>query len=373
VTGAVETVIGFARTLRAAGIAATPDRVHALVTALTVLDPTRRQDVYWAGRFTLCGNAEELARYDRAFDAYFAGEAPHRSIRPRPLPRPVALRKAQVEAAPDGAEATDEVEGLKLASSASPTEVLRARDFALLTAPQRAEINRLLAALRLPGELRRTRRTTPAHRGAVDRSGTIRDLLHAGGEPVRLRHRRRRERPRRVVLLLDVSGSMSAYAGALLRFAHATARRGEAPTQVFTIGTRLTRITREMGHRDPDAAMAAVSTAVPDFDGGTRLGVLLKEFLDRWGQRGMARGAVVVIMSDGWERGDPALLGGQMARLARLAHRVVWANPRKARPGYAPLAAGMAAALPHVDDFVEGHSLAALERLAAVVAGGRRA
>lgn len=370
---ALETIVGFAHTLRAAGVAATPDRVQGLVGALAVLDPLRRADVYWAGRLTLCGTAEELARYDRAFEAYFAGEAPHRSLRPRPLPRPVSIEKTQVEAAPDGAEATGDDEGLRLASAASPAEVLRARDFALLTPSQRAEINRLLAALRLPGELRRTRRTRPAHRGTVDRSRTVRELLRGGGEPVRLRHRRRRERPRRVVLLLDVSGSMSGYAGALLRFAHATVRRGDAPAQVFTIGTRLTRVTREMSHRDPDAAMAAVSGLVPDFDGGTRLGVLLKEFLDRWGRRGMARGAVVVVLSDGWERGDPALLGEQMARLARLAHRVVWANPRKARPGYAPLAGGMAAALPHVDDFVEGHSLAALERLAAVVAGGRNA
>jgi uncharacterized protein with von Willebrand factor type A (vWA) domain len=176
-----------------------------------------------------------------------------------------------------------------------------------------------------------------------------------------------------VVLLVDISGSMSAYADALLRFAHAASHRGRAPTEVFTIGTRLTRVTREMAHRDADAAMAAAAHAIPDWSGGTRLGELLKAFLDVWGQRGMARGAVVVVLSDGWERGDPALLGEQMARLHRLAHRVVWANPRKARPGYAPLAAGMAAALPSVDDFVEGHSLAALERLAAVVAGaGRR-
>jgi hypothetical protein len=171
-----------------------------------------------------------------------------------------------------------------------------------------------------------------------------------------------------VVLLVDVSGSMESYANALLRFAHAASRRG-APTEVFALGTRLTRVTREMSLRDPDSAMRAVNDALPDAGGGTRLGVLLKEFLDRWGQRGTARGAVVVVLSDGWERGDASLLGEQVARLRRLAHRVVWSNPRKAAPGYAPLAAGMAAALPHVDDFVEGHSLAALEHLALVVRG----
>ncbi|MFD4860489.1 VWA domain-containing protein, partial [Streptomyces atratus] len=156
------------------------------------------------------------------------------------------------------------------------------------------------------------------------------------------------------------------YAGALLRFAYAAAAR--TPTEVFTIGTRLTRVTR-VTHRDPDAALAAVADAVPDRSGGTRLGEMLRNFLDRWGQRSCARGAVVVVLSDGWERGDPALLAARMYRLLRLAHRVVWAKPRKTRPCYAPLAAGMAAALPHVDAFVEGHSPAALERLAAVVRG----
>jgi uncharacterized protein with von Willebrand factor type A (vWA) domain len=175
--------------------------------------------------------------------------------------------------------------------------------------------------------------------------------------------------------LVDVSGSMDSYAGALLRFAHAAARADgrSGPTEVFTMGTRLSRLTREMSLRDPDAAMAAVAEVLVDAGGGTRLGELLKQFLDQWGQRGTARGAVVVILSDGWERGDAALLGEQVARLHRLAHRVVWSNPRKAAPGYAPVAAGMAAALPHVDDFVEGHSLAALEHLASVVLGASSA
>ena len=162
---------------------------------------------------------------------------------------------------------------------------------------------------------------------------------------------------------------MSSYADALLRFGHAAARRRGARTEVFTIGTRLTRITRELAWRDPETAMAAVAAAVPDYSGGTRLGVLLREFLDRWGQRGVARGAVVVVLSDGWERDDPALLGAQMARLGRLAHRVVWCNPRKSRPGFTPEAGGLAAALPYVDDFVSGHSLAALEHLARIVVG----
>ena len=363
----IDTVVGLAHTLRAAGVDASPDRVHETVRALDRLDTARRRDVYWAGRLTLCGSADDIARYDDVFAAYF-GE---RSA-PSP-PRPVAMRpQLKLVAAPDAAPA-EEQQGDRqdeaLPAAASATEVLRTRDIATMGVSDREALRRLLAAFAMPGERRRTRRLTPSHRGRVDAARTMRSLLRAGGETPDLARRDRRERPRRVVLLVDISGSMSAYADALLRFAHAASRRGRAPTEVFTIGTRLTRITREMSHRDPDAAMAAVGQAVPDWSGGTRLGDLVKDFLDAWGQRGMARGAVVVVLSDGWERGDATLLGEQMHRLHRLAHRVVWANPRKARPGYEPLAAGMAAALPSVDDFVEGHSLAALERLARVVAG----
>ncbi len=362
-----DTVVGFAHTLRAGGVDASAERVHAFVGALHRLDPVRRRDVYWAGRLTLCSGHDDLARYDAAFAAYF-GSRPAAPVRPPMAPR-APLR---LVAAPDLAgagEGDDAGDRERVPVAASATEVLRVRDIAGMDEADRDELRRLLAAFAMPGERRRTRRLAPSHRGRVDRARTMRSLLRAGGETPHLARHDRQDRPRRVVLLVDVSGSMSSYADALLRFAHAASRRGRAPTEVFTIGTRLTRVTREMTHRDADTALAAVAEAVPDWSGGTRLGDLLKQFLDLWGQRGTARGAVVVVLSDGWERGDPGLLGEQMARLHRLAHRVVWANPRKARPGYAPLAAGMAAALPHVDDFVEGHSLAALEHLARVVAG----
>jgi len=175
------------------------------------------------------------------------------------------------------------------------------------------------------------------------------------------------QRPRRVVLICDVSGSMEPYARALVRFLHA-AVVGRTQVEAFALGTRLTRITRELSSRDPDVAIAAAARRVVDWSGGTRIGDGLREFNDRWGVRGMARGAVVVILSDGWDRGAPEVLAEQMARLARVAHRVVWVNPLKATPEYAPLARGMAAALPHVDEFVEGHSLAALEDLVSVIA-----
>lgn len=360
---AAATLVGFARTLRAAGVDASTDRVLEATRALDALDPVRRDDVYWAGRLSLCGSRDDIARYDLAFRAYFAGDDPPLRAKRRQRVQQTVVPMAVAD--PDGGQPGGDERPLPAA--ASRAEVLRQRDIARLTAEERAHLEQLLAAFRLPGESRRSRRMRPAARGRIDRARTVRALLGRGGEPARLRFVTHAERPRRVVLLVDVSGSMSSYADALLRFAHAASRRGDTPTEVFTIGTRLTRVTRELAHRDVDRAMAALAEAVPDWSGGTRLGELLKAFLDRWGQRGLARGAVAVVLSDGWERGDVALLGEQMARLRRLAHRVVWANPRKGQTGYEPLAAGMAAALPHCDAFVEGHSLAALERLAAVV------
>lgn len=368
---AVDTVVGFARTLRAAGVDASPGRVQALVEALAVLDPTDHDHLYWAGRTSLCASHDDVERYDRVFDAYFRGEAPHRRLRAVPPPRVSSLRPSLADALPP--EGAEDDAGVPVAvPDASATEHLRHRDFAAMGDAERAMVDRLLARLAMPGELRRTRRHRPGGSRSLDRRRILRDVLRHGGEPSRLHRRTHRDRPRRVVLVVDVSGSMSAYATALLRFAHATSVLGGAPVEVFTLGTRLTRVTTELGHRDPDTAMAALSRAVPDWSGGTRLGPLLKELLDRWGQRGLVRGAVVVVLSDGWERGDVALLGEQMGRLARLAHRVVWANPRKARAGFEPTAAGLAAALPHVDDFVSGHSIAALEELADVVRGRHR-
>ncbi|MGY5119335.1 vWA domain-containing protein [Streptomyces sp. 900105755] len=362
-------LLGFVRALRAAGVDASAERGYAFLRAVAALRPGVRPDVYWAGRATLCGGHDDLERYDRVFAAFFGpSPAPARQpLRTAPAPRLRLVARETATAPRTGGES--EPPGPPTAVLASSAEVLRHRDVTDLDPAERAQLRRLLAAFTLEGQTRRSARRRPARRGEVDPRRTVRELLRRGGEPALLRRHARVARPRRVVLLVDVSGSMGPYADALLRFAHAAVRAGR--TEVFTVGTRLTRVTRELSHRDPDLAMAEVAAAVPDWRGGTRLGELLREFLNRWGQRGMARGAIVVLLSDGWERGDPQLLGEQMRRLHALAHQVVWANPRKARPGYAPLAAGMAAALPSVDAFVAGHSLAALERLAAVVRGAR--
>jgi uncharacterized protein with von Willebrand factor type A (vWA) domain len=195
---------------------------------------------------------------------------------------------------------------------------------------------------------------------------TIRSSLRSGGEPIRRHWQENDERLRRLVLILDVSGSMEPYARALLRFVQA-AVAGRQKVEAFAVGTRLTRITRELGSRDPDKALQLAATRVVDWSGGTRLGECLRHFNDQWGVRGMARGAIVVILSDGWDRGDPVVLAEQMKRLQRVSHRTIWVNPLKVSPGYAPLARGMAAALPFVDNFVEGHSVEAMEELTQVI------
>ena len=250
----------------------------------------------------------------------------------------------------------------------SVTEVLRHKDFATYDDAELAEAHRLMSRFRLTGSPRRSLRLQAASRRTArpDLRRTVRAALRTEGEPLRRHFRTPATRHRRLVLLLDVSGSMEPYARALLRFVQA-AVAGRRRVEAFALGTRLTRITRELGTRDPDLALRQAAGRVLDWSGGTRLGDGLRRFNDEWGVRGMARGAVVVILSDGWDRGDPLELETEMVRLGRVAHRTVWVNPLKVTPGYAPLARGMAAALPYVDRFVEGHSLAALERLAEVL------
>lgn len=357
-------LLGFTRALKAAGVAVTPDRAQGFVEATSVVGLHDQQATYWAGRATLCAGPDDLTRYDQVFEAWFdpRGELPRRRESGPPMPAAPALPSVgEVEA--DG---EDDGDGDVLRAAATTTDVLRHRDVASLDAGERQRLAAMFATLRPTAPVRRTARHERWHRGRLDASRTMRDSLRRMGEPGDLAWRRRRARPRRVVLLVDVSGSMSAYADSLLRLSHrfvATQPRAE----VFTLGTRLTHVTRALRHRDADRALIAAGEAVPDWSGGTRLGETMKVFLDRWGQRGMARGSVVVVFSDGWERGDAALLGDQMARLQRIAHHVVWANPHRGKVGYAPVQQGIAAALPYVDDFVAGHSLATFEELVEVV------
>lgn len=356
-------LIGFAEALRYAGTPVTADRIQTFLHAVSCLDATRTADVYWAGRATLCSEPDDFSRYDEVFTAWFSGDLPTRG---RPRAQPPTLVQAALDDNGDGQ--SEGADGDPLATAASTAEILRHRDVAELSNAERAELARLFATLRVRPALRRSTRRRPSHTGEIDARRTLRAQLRQVGEPARVLHRRRQPRPRKVVLLIDVSGSMAPYADSLLRLAHVITRSAPASTEVFTIGTRLTHLTRAMHHRDVDQALKHAGETVPDWSGGTRLGEVLKVFLDRWGQRGAARRAVVVICSDGWERGDTSLLGAQVARLSRLAHRVIWLNPHRGKRGYQPVQAGIAAALPYVDHLVAGHSLATFDELLEVVA-----
>lgn len=361
------TSVAFVRTLRQAGLSVPVDASVRYAEALDVLDLGRPDDVYWAGRTTLVRRTEDQVLYDLVFAGFFGG-TPVEIDRPAP-PASVALAVDDAdEDTVDGEDVDDSEPAVQVRFSR--TEILRRADFATMDEAELAEAWVLIDRLRSVGAARPSRRARPSNRsrGRPDLRRTVRRALRAGGEPIDRISTMPGERFRRVVFLLDVSGSMESYARALLRFTHAAvAARGRV--EAFAVGTRLTRMTRELARRDPDAALAAAAAVIDDFSGGTRLGEGLRAFNDEWGQRGMARGAVVVILSDGWDRGDPDQLAEQMGRLSRVAHRVVWVNPLKASPGYAPLARGMAAALPFVDVFVEGHSIDSLERLSSVIAG----
>ena len=362
----LDAAVAFGRVLRGAGLRVGTDRIVEFSRALEELDVTRRDDVYWSGRVTLISRPEDIELYDRAFRLFWDMSGNARSLalsRKRsssPMPQDsVAPPKKTVEENERGEDA--------VTLRYSPVEVLKSKDFALYSPEEFAELQRLLADLRLSGALRRSRRLEPAPRGRHDPRRTLREAMRTGGEALKHRFRKTRVQPRRVVLLCDVSGSMGPYSRALLRFLHAGVISG-ARLEAFSMGTRLTRVTKELTSRDPDQALRRTSEVVKDLSGGTRLGDVMKDFVDRWGQRGMARGAVVVILSDGWDRGDVNILAEQMQRLHRLAYRVIWVNPLKAAPSYQPLAGGMAAALPSVDVFLSGHNFDSLEALARAIA-----
>ncbi len=354
-------LLGFARALRAAGLPVTADREAGYLESVAVVGLDDEVATYWAGRATLCSGPDDIARYDQVFATWFTHRLPG-----SPRVGPPAPPVTQASLDEQGGEGDGEREAEMLRATASSTEVLRHRDVAQMSAAEKAALAALFGSLRRPDPRRRTSRRREWHRGEIDARRTLRRQLQRMGEPGRLEWRRRGTRSRRVVMLVDVSGSMSSYADSLLRLAHRWSV-GRTNVEVFTMGTRLTHVTRAMRQRDPERALIAAGDVVPDWSGGTRLGESLKAFLDRWGQRGMARGAVVVIFSDGWERGGVDLLDEQMRRLRSLAHRVVWVNPHRGKAGYQPIQQGIVAALPHCDDLVAGHSLRTFDALAEVV------
>jgi uncharacterized protein len=343
VTDALARLTRFGRALRDEGVAVGTDRILVFCHAAAVLAP---EDLYWAGRATLVARRGDIPLYDLVFRRFF-GAPPEAHGR--------AQAHVRIEAA------IPERRGL-----ASAVELLREKSFARCSPEELAQLAELMGRVHVAVPLRRSRRLRPARDGVPDLRRTLRRSFRTGGEPLERAWRTRRKRRRRLVLLLDVSGSMADYSRALVIFAHA-ALRADRSFEAFCFGTRLTRVTRALAGSDTNKALERAAAEVVDWDGGTRIGESLQRFLDDFGHGGMARGAVVVVCSDGLDVGDPELLGEQMARLSRLAHRIVWVNPLQEDPAYEPLARGMKAALPYVDVFASGHNLVSLEALAEVL------
>jgi uncharacterized protein with von Willebrand factor type A (vWA) domain len=389
-----EVVAAVGQLLHAAGVPVTPERSGRLATTLALARPATVDELYWAGRVTLVSDPDEIAAYDAVFGQLFRGRAdvadwrgqapsvlaapsrPHTPASAEREPRTAEGPDAEPAATPrlaspagegPGADEAADGDGADLLAAASAEERLGRTDLADLTPDELASLRRLMTALPWATPRRASRRTARHPRGRrLDLRATLRRARSTGGDPVRQTFRQRTDRPRHLVLIADVSGSMEPYARAYLHLLHGAVRAARADAFVFA--TRLSWLSRALATSNPDLALRRATAATPDWSGGTRIGEALKAFVDDHGRRGMARGAVVVIVSDGWETGDPTLVGEQMARLARLAHRIVWVNPRRAAAGYQPLVGGMAAALPHVDAFVSGHSVAALDEVVAAIA-----
>ncbi len=367
-------LVTFGRILREGGLEVGPGRLQDGLLALDSVRLDNRDEVYWALRCAIVSRRDDLEAFDAAF-ATFWERAPRAAVTHRPPlmqldvpaqdrgdPRHVDAHRAEAD---DGdGDGDGEDEELPIAAVYSADELLRERDFARFGPDELRRARALVERIAMASPRRRSLRNQASHDGRrLDLRRTLHQAMRTGGHPIERAWRTPKTVPRRLVFLVDVSGSMEPYARAMTMFLQAAVRSGRH-VEAFTFGTRLTRLTPYLVGRDPDRALERAARAVPDWAGGTRIGENLKAFNDVWGRRALTRGAVVVIASDGWERGDPQLLGGEMARLQRAAHTVVWVNPLAGGEGYRPLVAGMAAALPYVDLFLPGHNLKALEALA---------
>jgi uncharacterized protein len=382
----------FSRRLHEAGVPVDAERATRFADSLSVVRPIARRRLYWTARAVFVSDHTPVKAFDAAFASVFGpdrGPEPPVASDARHVPAPPDERP--LSSHPPAAELMDgenpwsagsspprpagdrQQDGreLPVRASASDDEVIRSKRFDQLQPDELAQLYRLMAKLRLATPQRRIRRAERDRHGpSIDLRRTLRGSLRTGGDPIRLARRRRRVVRRRIVLLCDISGSMEPYARAYLQFVTCAASSGPR-AEAFAFATRLTRLTRALRSRNPDRAVQQAAATAPDWSSGTRIGDALRTFNDRHGRRGMARGAVVVILSDGWERGDPSLVGREMERLARLAYRIVWVNPRAAATGFSPRAGGMSAALPYCDALVSGHSLAALEQVADAIGAER--
>ncbi len=362
-----------AASMRAAGARVGVDELLSAHRALAAVDPADRSAAYFALRATLCSRRDDLVAFDAAFAELFVPMSHAPELPPELEPAALALPRAGVPA--EEVAVPSEGEADVVPSAWSDAELLREKDFADYTDAERELARRVMRRLASAGPTRPSRRTrpaprrgTPPHAARPDLQRTIRSSLRTGGDPVERHWREPSERPRPLVLVCDVSGSMEPYARMLLQYMQAcVAVRRRVEACVF--GTRLTRVTAELAGRDPDRALDRAAGAADDWSGGTRIGDALAALNREHGRR-LGRGAIVVLLSDGWDRGDPEQLAAEMARLGRCAHSLIWLNPLKAHPGYEPLTRGMQAALPHVDHFLAGNSLASLADLADLMEGG---
>ena len=364
----VSVLVRFASELRSAGLPVGSGDVLTYCAAMAPLDPTDLLDLYWAGRATLVTRREAIAVYDEVFRRFFlAAGDPVRAMLTLKV-EVTAETQAMLEVPATDPDSGGRTEEAMLGLMASNAEVLKHKSFAACTPEELAALRRIMARIRLTPPKRRTRRTAASRSGrAPDLRRTVRESLRMHGEPAELYWRRRQVRLRPLILILDVSGSMSDYSRHLLQFAY-SAKRAAAKVEVFCFGTRLTRVTRALEHRRPDAALELAAQAVFDWEGGTRIGDSLDAFVRDWGRRGLCRGGIVVICSDGLDRGDPAVLATAMERLARLSHRVVWMNPHKGdNQDFRPSTLGMMVAAPHIDLTLSGHNLSSLAELAALL------
>ena len=371
----VRRLVTFGRVLRDGGLEVGPNRLEDAVNAMAAVEVTSRDDVYWALRCTLCSKHEHLEAFDALFEAFWrqqlGDEARRHEVRPEPVTADdaeaangVGGRRLELEApAHDAPEAGRAEHG----QGSSTAERLLDVDFREYGPQELRDARRVVARIARALPRRRSFRLEPARDGRhLEMRRTMRDAMRTGGHPVRRAWRRNRLMPRRTVFLLDISGSMAPYARPMVMFAQAAVAAGRS-VEAFTFGTRLTRLTSQLGGADPDRALTEAARAVPDWAGGTRIGASIKAFNDDWGRRGRSRGALVIVVSDGWERGDPDLLRREMAALHRAAHTLVWVNPLAGDPRYRPVVRGMVAALPSIDVFLPGHNLRALTDLATVL------
>ncbi|GAA4248995.1 MAG TPA: VWA domain-containing protein [Dactylosporangium sp.] len=363
-------VAAFGAVLHDAGLPVGPDRAARFAQAVELLAPRTVDELHRCARATLTSDPEQFPILDRLFDAVFRGFVDEADFRGDLNAQGMTTTRAGgTPTASDSAGRTERPREVEVAIAGSGAERLAGRDFSTLSADELAVLADLMRRLRLATPPRRSRRYRTAPEGtAVDLRAALRRARRTGGEPLHLPRRRRREKPRRLVVLCDISGSMEPYARAMIQLLYCASSATRA--EVFTFATRLTRLTRVLARTRPAVALERAGRAAPDWSGGTRIGAALKRFNDAYGRRGMARGAVVLIVSDGWETGDPAQVGTEMARLSRLAHRIVWVNPRTQSPRYRPLVGGMAAAWPFCDAVVSAHSLAAVEPLLDALNGG---